>query len=357
MPTNLRIATFNLLNLDDKQGRMPTLEERIPIMRPQLVRLKADILCLQEVCGQEEHGRLRLSALNKLLQSTPYEDYHRFSTTITGTSQVYESRNLVILSRYEIVESHQYMHSYAPSPRYQKVTAQPEETEAKEVSWERPILHVKVRVENNIVLDVINLHLKSRRPTSIPGHKIDDHTWKTASGWAEGVFISSMKRIGQALETRMLIDKLFDIDPSALIVVCGDFNEEFDEVAIEAIRGDVENTGNMDLAMRVMVPTERNIPEPARYSFLHNGKGKMLDHILVSRTLLAYFRGSEVHNELLHDESIVFTQRIFYPESDHAPVVAAFELPESRIKWAIGSRPRVLKEATERRRVKGNFKP
>jgi hypothetical protein len=98
-------------------------------------------------------------------------------------------------------------------------------------------------------------------------------------------------------------------DPSALIVVCGDFNEEFDEVAIEAIRGDVENTGNMDLAMRVMVPTERNIPEPARYSFLHNCKGKMLDHILVSRTLLAYFRGSEVHNELLHDESIVFTPK------------------------------------------------
>jgi len=35
----------------------------------------------------------------------------------------------------------------------------------------------------------------------------------------------------------------------ALIAVCGDFNEEFDEVSIEAIRGDVENTGNMDLAM------------------------------------------------------------------------------------------------------------
>ena len=53
----------------------------------------------------------------------------------------------------------------------------------------------------------------------------------------------------------------------------------------------------------------------------------MLDHIQVSRTLLAYFRGSEVHNEFLHDESIVFTPRIFFPESDHAPVVVEFELP------------------------------
>jgi predicted extracellular nuclease len=184
-----------------------------------------------------------------------------------------------------------------------------------------------------MTLDVINLHLKSRRPTNIQGHKLTDRAWKTASGWAEGVFISSMKRIGQALETRILIDNLFDLDLCALIAVCGDFNEEFDEVAIEAIRGDVENTGNMDLAMRVMVPTERNIPEPARYSLLHNGKGKMLDHILVSRTMLAYFKGSEVHNELLHDESIVFAPKIFYPESDHAPVIARFELPESKAKW------------------------
>ena len=53
----------------------------------------------------------------------------------------------------------------------------------------------------------------------------------------------------------MLIGKLLDDDPSALIVVCGDFNEEFDEVSIEAIRDDVENTGKLDLAMRVMVPT------------------------------------------------------------------------------------------------------
>jgi hypothetical protein len=107
-------------------------------------------------------------------------------------------------------------------------------------------------------------------------------------------------------------------------------------VALEAIRGDVENTGNLDLAMRVMVPTERNIPEPARYSFLHNGRGKMLDHVLVSRTLLAYFNGSEIHNELLHDESIVFVPRIFYPESDHAPVVASFDIPDSSIKWEAG---------------------
>ena len=333
MPIKLRIATFNLMNLDDRHDRRPSLEERIPVLRPQLIRLDADILCLQEVCGQRDHEKIRLSALHKLLHDTPYEGYYRFSTMDRATGEPFENHNLVILSRFEILEHHQYMHDYAPSLRYQKVTAFPEEHEAKEVSWERPILHARIQTPNHI-LDIINLHLKSRRPTSLPGHKIDERTWKTASGWAEGVFISSMKRIGQALETRILIDRLFDRGPAAMIAVCGDFNEEFDEVALEAIRGDVENTGNLSLAMRVMVPTERNIPEPARYSLLHNGRGKMLDHILVSRTMLAYFKGSEVHNELLHDESIVFAPRVFFPESDHAPVIARFELPDTKIKWA-----------------------
>ena len=48
MQTTLRIATFNLENLDDQPDQRPTLDERIAVMRPQLLRLRADILCLQE---------------------------------------------------------------------------------------------------------------------------------------------------------------------------------------------------------------------------------------------------------------------------------------------------------------------
>lgn len=38
MSTKLRIATFNLENLDDKPRQTPTLEKRIAVMQPQLVR-------------------------------------------------------------------------------------------------------------------------------------------------------------------------------------------------------------------------------------------------------------------------------------------------------------------------------
>lgn len=55
----------------------------------------------------------------------------------------------------------------------------------------------------------------------------------------------------------------------------------------------------------------------------------MIDHLLVSRPLLEFYKGSEIHNEILHDESIAFAMDVKYPESDHAPVIAEFELPDS----------------------------
>jgi hypothetical protein len=73
-------------------------------------------------------------------------------------------------------------------------------------------------------LHVINVHLKSKIPTNIPGQKIDGYTWRSANAWAEGSFISSMKRMSQALQVRRLVDQILDTDPAAQIVVAGDFN-------------------------------------------------------------------------------------------------------------------------------------
>jgi predicted extracellular nuclease len=177
------------------------------------------------------------------------------------------------------------------------------------------------------ILHIINLHLKSKIPSDIPGQKLDSFTWKTVSAWAEGSFISSMKRVGQALQVRLLVDRIFNnLGDDSLIALCGDFNAEADEVPIKTVCGHVEETGNPDHSPRVMVPCENNIPESARYSLLHLGKGQMLDHIIVSRALLRFFLGAEIHNEALPDESGAFRQDIKFPDSDHAPVIAEFGL-------------------------------
>src|SRR5687768_13607860 len=98
MPLPLRIATFNLQELDDKAGATPSLAERIQVMRPQLERVDADVLCLQEVFAQpQDGGGLQLSALQKLVQGTQYAGFNAATTTLQ------QPRNLVTLSRFPIL--------------------------------------------------------------------------------------------------------------------------------------------------------------------------------------------------------------------------------------------------------------
>ena len=322
MPT--RIATFNLENLDDGSGVSPPLSERIPIMRPQLERVNADILCLQEVHSQGATGARTLEALDSLLAGTQYAGFHR-AVTETTTGQYYDMRNLVILSRFPILTTEIIRDSDGPQPSYQMVTAVPVDTTANTLSWERPLLYVQLDLGQNRTLHLINVHLKSKLASNIPGQKLNNYTWKTVSAWAEGSFLSSMKRVGQALQARMLIDRIFDQHGlEALIAICGDFNADAKEVPLRAIFGPVEDTGNPAHAPRIMVPCENNVPPSARYSLFHLGKGNMLDHIIASRPLIRYFHVAEIHNEALPDESGAFRTDVQFPESDHAPVVAEF---------------------------------
>jgi hypothetical protein len=335
MTISARIATFNLENLDadpiDPQARKkgPSLADRIQILRPQLMRLRADILCLQEVNAQDvPGGERKLDALEQLLRSTPYENYDLVAThTAEGPHKPFQERNLVILSRHPITQHTELLNKNIAKPLYRQLTAVPAQTDAREIGWERPLLYAQIDLGAGRPLHVINAHLKSKIPTPINGQYVPkEYSWRCVSAWAEGYFISAMKRVGQALEARYLIDEIFEGDASAWIVICGDFNSDYDDTPVSAIRGAVEETGNPDLANRVMVPCEFSVPESARYSLLHLGQKIMLDHILASRSLLTYYRGTEIHNEALPDESGAFRTDVKFPESDHAPVVADFAI-------------------------------
>jgi endonuclease/exonuclease/phosphatase family metal-dependent hydrolase len=328
----IRIATFNLENLDeDRTGRdgqiiRPTFAERAAAMRPALERIKADILCLQEAHGQERPGQPRdLWALKALLSTTRYKDYVLTSTRTLGGPDVYDERNLVVATHPSITVTgrHQINGQVVPNPFYQRTIAG--DPEAKSIGWERPLLHVSVILANGVQLEIINVHFKSK--IAVPADHLmkDDYTWLSAAGWAEGYFMASLKRVGAALEARVVIDQIFEANPDALILIAGDFNANSDEVPVMAIRGRVEDTGNPELSGRVMVPLENNVPLSSRFTLYHHGKGEMIDHILVSRGMVRGFSHTEIHNEILPDESIAFATDRKFPESDHAPVVTAFD--------------------------------
>lgn len=322
--TKLRIATFNLESLDDEGD--PPFEARTAVLRPQLERLDADVLCLQEVNARREtkSGPRRLRALARLLEGTRYEGFHVAAGDEEGLA---DRHNLAVVSRWPVAAARLLRHELVPSPLVRMVTSDPRGEEAEPVTWDRPVLHAEIDLPGGRRLHVFDLHLRAPLAAPVPGQKKASFTWKSVGGWGEGFFIASIKRAGQALETRLAVERVFDADEGALVVVAGDYNADDKQTPVRLICGSMDDTGNGDLATRALVPLERSLPEERRFSVLHGGQAVMLDHLLVSRPLLAWFRGAEIHNEALGDEVIAQASVTNSPESYHAPVVAAFEMP------------------------------
>ena len=319
-----RLATFNLENLDDVGADGLGIDDRAALLRPQLERLRADVLCLQEVNAREHaDGRRDLAHLDRLLDGTPYADFHRVVSS-SAHGKIMDKHNLVTLSRYPIAAHRQLRHDLVPAAHYRPVTGEAP-AELQPVEWERPIQCVTLELEAARTLHVFNLHLRSRLASFIPGRKTGPFSWARTESWAEGAFLSAMKRNGQALEARLAIDEIFDDEPEPFIAICGDLNAEADEVAIDILRADTDNTGNPKLATRALALLQPAGDPQNTASMLYHGRGLRPDHVLVSRPLLGWYRNLEVHNELLHDEAVSLATGTPFAESWHAPVVASFE--------------------------------
>lgn len=322
----MRIATFNLENLGSRFHDAEAFDERLSILRPQLERLRADILCLQEINALrvQPGGDRELIALERLLEGSPYRSYHRISTHHPETMRPADRHNLAILSRWPFDTSEQFHHTFVKPPTHRVLAAEPASVETRMLTWDRPVLYARIVLPDGLPLDIINVHLKAPLAATIPGQKLDKFAWKSAAGWAEGFYIAALKRAGQALEVRVLIDRLFDADPEAAILVAGDFNAEEREVPTRIVAADLEDTGNGRLAKRALILLERHCSDPLRFTIIHRGRKTAYDHMLASRRFMARFEDMEIHNEALGDELVAYAAIDGSPESYHAPMVASF---------------------------------
>ena len=322
----MRIATFNLESLGGKNGNDDALQEKLPLLRPQLERLKADVLCLQEINGQKVDGKKGrdITVLRRLLEGTRYEGFNCITSRNRNGDGVRDVHNLVILSGGTILRHEQVWNSLVVPPSYRLATEYPRSGKQTELGWDRPILICEIELCSGVVLHVINVHLRAPLASAVAGQKASAFSWKRSDAWAEGFFLSSIKRTGQALEVRLCIDRIFDENADAMIAVCGDFNAEQNEAAMRIVEASEDDTANGALAHRMLVPVERSIARDRRYSVLHHGRPQMLDHILVSRRLLGRLQDVEIHNEMLQDESIGYAKILRSPSSYHAPLVAEF---------------------------------
>lgn len=318
----MRLATFNIENLDLPPRAALPITARARVLRPQLERLDADILCLQEVNGQSVKGlpHRTLAALDEVLAGTAYATYHRASTSGSGGVGVGDVHNLVTLSRYPIARVEEVRQSLFAPVSWRPATSDPPGEHAV-MTFDRPLLATCVDVEGTR-LDVINLHLRAPIAAPIAGQKLSASVWRSTAGWAEGFFLSAVKRAGQALELRLLIDRLLDEDGDRLIAVAGDFNAEDHDTALKLVIAGEEDTGNGMLAPRSMVLLDRALPADRRWTMRLAGRTEMPDHIVASPALYGRFRHVDVFNETLPDASSDEPTAA----SSHAPLVAEFEL-------------------------------
>ena len=329
----MRLATFNLENFGSKKDTAP-LADRVEALRPQLVRLDADILCLQEVdaqppegAGKKAHPR-SFRALDALLDGTPYAGFHRAATKNRDRTDYADVHNIVFLSRWPLADVYSLRHDLVSEPVWQTATAEPASPKPESLGWERPVLTASVTLPNGRALHLAGVHLRAPLAARVVGQKLDRFTWKSIGGWAEGYVLSEIKRAGQALEIRLWLDRLFAAESDALVAVLGDFNAEEHHTPVEVILGREDNTGSGSLAGGVMTAAERSVAADRRFSVIHQGRAQMLDHVLLSRALLAYYRDAEIHNEALEDELVGYAAMTRPPQSFHAPVVATFEFPD-----------------------------
>lgn len=322
----MRIATFNLESLDLAPDGEAAFRRRAAVLRPQLEALEADILCLQEVNGQHVAGKpeRELTALKRLLAETCYDGYHLVaSASKAAKGGVADVHNLVILSRRPAQESEALRHRLVPPLAYRSLTAEPQSARDLVLEWDRPLLHAAFETDDGRPLHVLNLHLRSPLASPIPGQKLNAGAWGSLAGWAEGCFAATLKRSGQALEARLLVERIFDVEPEALVAVCGDLNAGEEETPSRILMARAEESGNAELAPRALEALEARLPEDRRYTVLHNGRCRMLDHILCSPALAARCRDVAARNEELPDEAAMAADD---PHSNHAPLVAVFDL-------------------------------
>lgn len=324
----MRIATFNVDSLDVQPKAAVGLEDRIAVLRPQLVRLRADILCLQEINSQRSPGSAHrsLEALESLLAETPYQSYARAVSSPKVGGELADVHNLVTLSRWPIVGSQSICNAVVPALNYRPLTAHPPLDAPQPITFERPILLSDIAVDAGRIVTVINVHFRAPLASPISGQKESAFVWKSVSGWAEGYALAAWKRTAQALEVRMVIDGLMEAHPQRMIIVAGDFNAEDHETPIKILVGAEEDTGNGRLAPYSLVLLDRSLPADLRFSALYHGRPQMLDHILANRNGLTKFVKIDVHNETLGDELIGYGKTRHEASSFHAPIVAEFDM-------------------------------
>ncbi|TFW17667.1 endonuclease/exonuclease/phosphatase family protein [Duganella callida] len=278
MQQEIRFATFNVCNLSQPGAKLydnlaPLTEEqykaKVAWTAHQLDELDADIIGLQEIFS--------LSALRDAMsQSKRYRDailagFEPPPDPVTGAARL--TPELALISRLPLAAPAQ---AYIMFPQG---VALPEGSRDAD-RFARAPLHAQVVLADERIIDVIVVHLKSKRPDYRNGDTGDDPMLH-----AQANLRSLIRRGTEAVALRALLSAM-DKEQRRPRVVLGDFNDTVDAVTTNIVMGagascppGEEFRGQFFDARQIQ--SGRQFRDGG-YTIAHDGHYATIDHVLVS---------------------------------------------------------------------------
>jgi predicted extracellular nuclease len=322
MQQEIRFATFNVCNLSQPGAKLydnlaplteAEYEAKVAWTARQLDQLNADVIGLQEIFS--------LDALRDVLARSS----HYRHATLTGftpppdplTGAPRMTPELALISRLPLAAPAE---AYIMFPQGVALPAGSRDADR----FARAPLHVQLRLPDERIIDVIVVHLKSKRPD----YRIGD-TGDNPMLHAQANLRSLIRRGTEAVALRALLSDL-DKEQRRPRVVLGDFNDTVDAVTTHIVMGGgaacepgEELHGQLFDSRQIQSGRERR--RDSGYTIAHDGRHATIDHVLVSEEFNPASRHAvgEVVDVTYLNEHLVEAR----PEaSDHGQVLVRLKL-------------------------------
>jgi endonuclease/exonuclease/phosphatase family metal-dependent hydrolase len=312
MQQELRFATFNAFNLappgvklyDNLAPSTPEdYEAKLDWTARQIDRIDADVIGFQEIFSQDAL-RAALARTTRYRNAThigfdPDPEALRLTPSVALVTRLPQAQPAA-----QLIDFPDGIHMPAGSRDAGRFTRAP--------------LHVALQVTPDLVIDVVVVHLKSRRPDYRNGDSGDDPQL-----YALACLRSLVRRGTEAAALRVL---LADMARSQLRprIVMGDFNDVADSVTTGIVMGVGAPLGER-LFDACQLQRHFDCQRDVAFSIVHDGRYSTIDHVLVSEEFnrdLPNAIGEVVDVISLNDHLLLGTDGA----SDHGQVIARLRL-------------------------------
>jgi endonuclease/exonuclease/phosphatase family metal-dependent hydrolase len=348
MPTQFSVMTWNVENLFppgsfiSPSSRKPVTEEhfnaKLNFLSDFIESLdeKPDVIALQEIGGQTDDDLRSIEALQARLGA---EYQHR------AVSKFPDGRHIRVafLSRLALkTDDDSNFKKFPDGP----LSSVPDLGDKLRTEMGRGALRVEVEPVAGVTVRLVTVHLKSKLLTfPRPGGGTSFQP-KDENERAFGADIALMRRAAEAVTVRHFINAEIEASPDVHTIVLGDMNDEPLAATSQIFLGppdrDVKSKDQHDHVRLYnlvdSIPlrgdeTHEFLAEEERFTRIHEGRGELIDHIMISKGLLLKgneFAVKEVRSfvGVIEGQSVTANpnERAAVVPPDHAPILARFEL-------------------------------